>query len=267
MVSLCWDLGTNPSPRNTVNFGHIAELNAWPQKVYPVVLLFNEYFGLGWPFSRALPGLILCLANGTRAPDSLGHVQHGKYFLRAVQAQGSLPFYLLLVLWNKYQNHPLLGGSPGIFGASLSGTLMVSQLSYRSWDWGLKALLSLGNRRELCQDFWVPVSGRSGERRFVKELYAGEELQKMLQKMLQEPWGCSVPSGLHPMAISSSGGSCRAPTPWQALGKVPDPAGLCPLGLGKAGSREAHLAGAQAATCPSATRPASHKLNLSLFPD
>ncbi|RLW02142.1 hypothetical protein DV515_00007427 [Chloebia gouldiae] len=87
-------------------------------------------------------------------------------------------------------------------------------------DWGLKALhplllLSVGNRRQLCQHFWLTAPSRSGKRRFFGEpgLQGGEELQKMLQ----EAWICSVPC----MARSSSGGSSRAPSPCQELWKGP----------------------------------------------
>lgn len=114
---------------------------------------------------------------------AFGDFQHGKCFLRAAQAQGSLAFYLLLILWNKYQNRPLLGDSPEIFvlfpsqepqcfrGSELQQSRGIGPIR---WDWGLRALhplllLSVGSRRELSEDFWVTLPSRSGKMRFFEE--------------------------------------------------------------------------------------------------
>lgn len=123
-------------------------------------------------------------------------------------------------------------------------------------DWGLEALhplplLSVGNRRQLCQHFWVTAPSRSGKRRFFGEPGCQEE--KSCKRCCRSP-GSAV-SHAWQEAVLEGTGSSRAPTPRpveRSLSLQRSP-GCTSLGLCEDGSRGAQLAG----TCLLATRPAS----------
>lgn len=65
-----------------------------------------------------LPMAILCL-NPSEASQKPPLAQNRNAFPRAVWALASLAFYLLLSLWSEYPDHPLLVGSPEVWGSAL----------------------------------------------------------------------------------------------------------------------------------------------------
>lgn len=120
-------------------------------------------------FSCAVPGLILWVANGTRAPDSLWRFSAWKIFPQSCPSTGITCFLSpginIKITHSWVVCLPLR--NPGVVTDKLQQSEGIGAIRR---DWGLKALhplllLSMGKRRQLCQDFW----GRSGKRRFFEE--------------------------------------------------------------------------------------------------